>query len=287
MPYRSAPTASGNFEDKLKCRGVGQCTPWNRAPVAASAAVISVPYTGRGQGFTTFPVTAYDPDMQAVGTSQMRTDDVMYRFATREEMGSMLSPCLSGSADPDSSLCSTDSLGVLPSDRTLGWCSFNSVCTWDLSLHLQSLAGLEGGDVLGRDNVRYAAKHVRAVFKYCGGSCASCTPCSGMLATEDNFFSCFDCERFPPAYQGVSCSSLPQEIIADYSTDQICAGLDTSTLLLDIVDESRSFFSKLSNFFSEGGDPMARYRSAMASNPPGSGRVRIFAVLTVCAHPLW
>jgi hypothetical protein len=57
-------------------------------------------------------VTAFDPDMQDVGGSKMRTEDVLYRFATEEEMGGVTTPCLTPySTDP--SACSPKNYGEL------------------------------------------------------------------------------------------------------------------------------------------------------------------------------
>lgn len=98
------------MQDSLLCRGTGHCNPWNRPPVATAPSVIPVPYTGRGQGFATFQVTAFDPDMQSVAGGQMRTEDVLYRFATEEEMGGVSGGCLAANADP--AACGFDELGA-------------------------------------------------------------------------------------------------------------------------------------------------------------------------------
>jgi hypothetical protein len=99
-------------DDSFLCRNIGECNPWNRPPVPTAPSVIPVPYTGRGQGFTTFQVTAFDPDMQDIGGSQMRTEDVLYRFATEDEMGGVTTPCLRPySLEPDA--CSPMNYGEL------------------------------------------------------------------------------------------------------------------------------------------------------------------------------
>ena len=50
--------------------------------------------------------------MQSVAGGQMRTEDVLYRFATEEEMSGVSAGCLATNSKADSEACSDDWLGT-------------------------------------------------------------------------------------------------------------------------------------------------------------------------------
>jgi hypothetical protein len=132
-------------------------------------------------------------------------------------------------------------------------------------------AGLELTSVLDLDHRDYAAKHLKAVNNFCNTECSLCPKCSSLLPTDREFFNCFDCERYPPAYGNLKCDDLPQTKL-DKDTKKFCKPPRVSSLkLLDVVDKDSTFRKKMEDFYN-GDDPMGRYRTT--ANEQGKGRVR-------------
>jgi hypothetical protein len=128
--------------------------------------------------------------------------------------------------------------------------------------------------VLDLDRKDYSAKHVKAVVNFCGGQCSTCQNCSALLPTDPDFFSCFDCERFPPAYGDMTCKDIPASSM-DTNVESYCKFVVkrvTGERLIEAADSDGKFREKMEAFYN-GSDPMGRYRTA--TNEEGKGRVRI------------
>jgi hypothetical protein len=133
-------------------------------------------------------------------------------------------------------------------------------------------AGLQITSVLDLDHKDYVAKHLKAVVNFCDGQCTTCQNCSKLLPTDQDFFSCFDCERFPPAYGDMTCTDITASM-----TDQKVKAYCTYVVkrvqgerLIEAADTNSEFREKMKAFYN-GNDPMGRYRTAI--NKEGEGRV--------------
>lgn len=133
----------------------------------------------------------------------------------------------------------------------------------------------------GDNLVDYASKHIRAVVLYCKGTCDTCQECDKIPKSDPSYFSCFDCKRYPPAYSGVTCGDLDNEVknevIAGVATDDFCGGQSKDTPLVDLVDTDNLYRNIMKAFHNVGdyswtSDPMGRYRTK--ENENYKGRVR-------------